>query len=99
MPWRTMLASAVPMASTRRRTVSMAALMALVMRCCRPGSVGVRVITPAFALLRCRCRDAGAEQGVADRLDQAAQLLQRGIGVLGLGEADLHGVVGDAERR
>ena len=45
-PCRTMLASAVPMASTRRRTVSMAAPMALLMRCCRPGSVGVMVISP-----------------------------------------------------
>ena len=42
-PSRTMWASLVPLGSTRRRTVSMAASMAPVMRCLRPKSVGVMV--------------------------------------------------------
>src|SRR5215831_9711813 len=50
LPWRTICASVVPVKSTRRRTVSIAALMASVMRCCRPASVGAMMITPPSAL-------------------------------------------------
>ena len=45
-PWRTTEASAVPSWSTRRRTVSIEAVTAFAMRCCRPASVGTTVITP-----------------------------------------------------
>ena len=45
LPWRTTVDSAVPMALTRRLTVSIAALAALDTRCCSPCSVGRRVIT------------------------------------------------------
>ena len=43
-PWRTTVDSAVPMALTRRLTVSMAALEALATRCCMPCWVGASVI-------------------------------------------------------
>jgi preprotein translocase subunit SecD len=38
----------------RRRTVSMAALMALLTRFCSPASVGVRTITPPSPFVTCR---------------------------------------------
>src|SRR5436190_19718708 len=55
LPWRTICASVVPVKSTRRRTVSIAALMASVMRCCSPASVGAMTITlPSLRISRSR---------------------------------------------
>ena len=98
VPSRTILGSVVPMASTRRRTVSMAAEMALPVRCRSPASVGVMVMLPPSPW---RHVDIGPEVpniGLPSGCTISFRALRAASLSSALAIAHLHGVAGDADR-
>ena len=76
----------------------MAAPTALEMRCCRPDFGRGDDDHAGVALAHLDIGARGAHERIADLLHHPAQVRERGVGFLRLGEAHLHhGVVGDAD--
>ena len=85
------------MASTRRRTVSIAADRASIDALPEARLGGRDRDAAALTFRDIDILSGGAEQRIAERLHHQLQRLERSLAVLGLGNAHLHGIAGDAD--
>ena len=89
VPWRTIVDSDVPRLLTRRLIVSIEAAAAFEMRARSPASVGLTMIVPSsLPGADVDVVASRSQHGVAERLPDLVQLLDRRVTVLGLGELD-----------